>query len=180
MPASWCWRRPPGRVDLDVVSLFPEHTWKNRRNGLRADLVADARRPAPGVHAFSRRLHRRGHGPAEPLPVEGHDRRHRRASGELEPLAGRDARPDRAAVLPDLRPRFLRVLPALRGHRRRAAADPQLRHGLPVPEQATRAARPARSVRAGRARPDRVRQRPGDERRGARSARRWAIRSRST
>ncbi len=29
----------PGRVDLDVVSLFPEHTWKHRRNGLRADLV---------------------------------------------------------------------------------------------------------------------------------------------
>jgi alpha-L-arabinofuranosidase len=28
-----------GRVDLDMVSLFPEHTWKNRRNGLRADLV---------------------------------------------------------------------------------------------------------------------------------------------
>jgi alpha-L-arabinofuranosidase len=28
-----------GRVDLDVVSLFPENTWKRRRNGLRADLV---------------------------------------------------------------------------------------------------------------------------------------------
>jgi len=28
-----------GRVDLDVVSLFPEHTFKNRRNGLRADLA---------------------------------------------------------------------------------------------------------------------------------------------
>ena len=28
-----------GSADLDVVSLFPEHTWKNRRNGLRADLV---------------------------------------------------------------------------------------------------------------------------------------------
>ena len=29
----------PGRIDLDVVSLFPENTWKQRRNGLRADLV---------------------------------------------------------------------------------------------------------------------------------------------
>jgi hypothetical protein len=28
-----------GRVDLDVISLFPENTWKQRRNGLRADLV---------------------------------------------------------------------------------------------------------------------------------------------
>jgi alpha-N-arabinofuranosidase len=29
----------PGRVDLDVISLFPEHTFKNRRNGMRADLA---------------------------------------------------------------------------------------------------------------------------------------------
>jgi alpha-L-arabinofuranosidase len=29
----------PGRVDLDMVSLFPENTFKHRRNGLRADLV---------------------------------------------------------------------------------------------------------------------------------------------
>jgi alpha-L-arabinofuranosidase len=28
-----------GRVDLDLVSLFPEHTFKNRRNGVRADLA---------------------------------------------------------------------------------------------------------------------------------------------
>jgi alpha-N-arabinofuranosidase len=28
-----------GRVDLDVVSLFPEKTWKQRRNGARADLA---------------------------------------------------------------------------------------------------------------------------------------------
>jgi alpha-L-arabinofuranosidase len=29
----------PGRIDLDMVSLFPENTWKHRRNGMRADLV---------------------------------------------------------------------------------------------------------------------------------------------
>jgi alpha-L-arabinofuranosidase len=29
----------PGRVDLDMISLFPENTWKRRPNGLRADLV---------------------------------------------------------------------------------------------------------------------------------------------
>lgn len=28
-----------GRVDLDMISLFPEHTFKGRRNGLRADLA---------------------------------------------------------------------------------------------------------------------------------------------
>lgn len=29
----------PGIIDVDMVSLFPQHTWKQRSNGLRADLV---------------------------------------------------------------------------------------------------------------------------------------------
>lgn len=29
----------PGIVDIDMISLFPQHTWKERPNGLRADLV---------------------------------------------------------------------------------------------------------------------------------------------
>jgi alpha-L-arabinofuranosidase len=29
----------PGQVDLDVISLFPEKTFKNRKNGMRADLA---------------------------------------------------------------------------------------------------------------------------------------------
>jgi alpha-N-arabinofuranosidase len=43
---------PAGAVDLDMVSLFPQKTWKNRPNGLRADLVqwlADLR---PGFLRF--------------------------------------------------------------------------------------------------------------------------------
>ncbi|RKR04588.1 alpha-N-arabinofuranosidase [Flavobacterium sp. 81] len=28
-----------GTIDLDMISLFPENTWKNRKNGLRKDLV---------------------------------------------------------------------------------------------------------------------------------------------
>ena len=28
-----------GSLDIDMVSLFPQHTWKNRPNGLRSDLV---------------------------------------------------------------------------------------------------------------------------------------------
>ncbi|KAI9452838.1 alpha-L-arabinofuranosidase domain protein [Russula earlei] len=28
-----------GSIDMDMISLFPEHTWKNRPGGLRADLV---------------------------------------------------------------------------------------------------------------------------------------------
>jgi alpha-L-arabinofuranosidase len=42
----------PGTVDLDMVSLFPEKTFKGRRNGLRADLaqlLADAK---PGFLRF--------------------------------------------------------------------------------------------------------------------------------
>lgn len=41
-----------GRVDLDMISLFPKKTWKERENGLRADLVkllADAK---PGFMRF--------------------------------------------------------------------------------------------------------------------------------
>lgn len=29
----------PGVIDADMISLFPQHTWKERGNGLRADLV---------------------------------------------------------------------------------------------------------------------------------------------
>jgi alpha-N-arabinofuranosidase len=29
----------PGVIDVDMISLFPQHTWKERSNGLRADLV---------------------------------------------------------------------------------------------------------------------------------------------
>jgi alpha-L-arabinofuranosidase len=29
----------PGVLDVDMISLFPQHTWKERPNGLRADLV---------------------------------------------------------------------------------------------------------------------------------------------
>ena len=41
-----------GRVDLDVVSLFPENTWKKRPNGLRADLVQKLADMRPGFLRF--------------------------------------------------------------------------------------------------------------------------------
>jgi alpha-L-arabinofuranosidase len=41
-----------GRVDLDVVSLFPEGTWKKRPNGLRADLMAKLAAMRPGFVRF--------------------------------------------------------------------------------------------------------------------------------
>jgi alpha-L-arabinofuranosidase len=41
-----------GQLDLDVVSLFPEDTWKQRRNGLRADLVQALADLRPGFVRF--------------------------------------------------------------------------------------------------------------------------------
>ncbi|MEO7098257.1 MAG: alpha-L-arabinofuranosidase C-terminal domain-containing protein [Luteolibacter sp.] len=41
-----------GALDLDVISLFPEHTWKNRPGGLRADMVQSLADMKPGFLRF--------------------------------------------------------------------------------------------------------------------------------
>ena len=41
-----------GTIDLDMVSLFPKGTWKNRENGLRADLVQLLKDMKPGFLRF--------------------------------------------------------------------------------------------------------------------------------
>jgi alpha-L-arabinofuranosidase len=41
-----------GIVDLDMVSLFPKHTWKNRPGGLRADMVQALADLHPGFLRF--------------------------------------------------------------------------------------------------------------------------------
>jgi alpha-L-arabinofuranosidase len=41
-----------GAVDLDLVSLFPQHTWKNRPGGLRADMVQALADLRPGFLRF--------------------------------------------------------------------------------------------------------------------------------
>jgi len=41
-----------GVLDIDMVSLFPEHTWKGRKNGLRADLVQKLADLKPGFLRF--------------------------------------------------------------------------------------------------------------------------------
>lgn len=41
-----------GVLEIDGVSLFPEHTWKNRKNGLRADLVQKLADLKPGFLRF--------------------------------------------------------------------------------------------------------------------------------
>jgi len=44
--------QPGGTVDLDMISLFPQKTWKNRPNGLRADLVQWLADLKPGFVRF--------------------------------------------------------------------------------------------------------------------------------
>ncbi|HEY1663008.1 MAG TPA: alpha-L-arabinofuranosidase C-terminal domain-containing protein [Verrucomicrobiae bacterium] len=41
-----------GTVDIDMVSLFPRHTWKNRPGGLRADMVKILADMKPGFLRF--------------------------------------------------------------------------------------------------------------------------------
>ncbi|WP_291122830.1 alpha-L-arabinofuranosidase C-terminal domain-containing protein, partial [Flavobacterium sp. UBA6046] len=41
-----------GTIDLDMISLFPEDTWKNRKNGLRKDIVQLLYDMKPGFVRF--------------------------------------------------------------------------------------------------------------------------------
>ena len=42
----------PGTVDVDMVSLFPRHTWRDRPSGLRADMVQALADLKPGFVRF--------------------------------------------------------------------------------------------------------------------------------
>ncbi|GEP88527.1 Alpha-L-arabinofuranosidase [Chitinophaga terrae (ex Kim and Jung 2007)] len=46
------WLEGNGMIDLDIISLFPSNTWKNRRNGLRADMVQMLADMKPGFIRF--------------------------------------------------------------------------------------------------------------------------------
>ena len=46
------WAKNTGAIDLDMISLFPVHTWKNRPGGLRADLVQKLYDLKPGFLRF--------------------------------------------------------------------------------------------------------------------------------
>lgn len=48
----YVWLKGKGSVDLDMISLFPQHTWKNRPAGLRADLVQKLADMKPGFLRF--------------------------------------------------------------------------------------------------------------------------------
>jgi alpha-L-arabinofuranosidase len=46
------WFEGDGRIDLDMISLFPTDTWKNRPGGLRADMVQALADLKPGFVRF--------------------------------------------------------------------------------------------------------------------------------
>ena len=48
----YVWLEGAGSIDMDMISLFPEHTWKNRPGGLRADLVQKLADIKPGFLRF--------------------------------------------------------------------------------------------------------------------------------
>lgn len=48
----YCWFEGRGSVDMDMISLFPEHTWRQRPGGLRADLVQWLADMRPGFVRF--------------------------------------------------------------------------------------------------------------------------------
>ena len=122
----------PGAVDIDLVSLFPKETWKGRENGLRADLVQLLRDMKPGFLRFP------GGCIVEGRYLDGRYQWKTTIGDPAERTAARQSmeqrvrQPPDARLLPVVRTRLLRILPVERRHRRRAAADPQLRHGLPV------------------------------------------------
>jgi alpha-N-arabinofuranosidase len=48
----YVWLSGKGIIDMDMISLFPHHTWKNRPAGLRADLVQKLADMKPGFLRF--------------------------------------------------------------------------------------------------------------------------------
>ena len=51
------WFEGNGVIDLDMISLFPTDTWKNRPGGMRADMIQKLADMKPGFHTFPRRLY---------------------------------------------------------------------------------------------------------------------------
>ena len=130
-----------GWVDLDLISLCPEKTWKDRPHGLRADLVQLLADLKPAFLRF----------PGGCI-VEGEnlDSRYqwKNTIGDLPDRklsVNRWNTVFRHRLTPDYYPIVctwvLRVLSPVRGHWGRAAADSQLRHGVPVSNRRAGAAR---------------------------------------
>ena len=102
----------PGTLDLDMVSLFPDDTWKHRPNGLRADLVQLLNDMHPGFIRFPGGCIVEGRHLDTRYQLEEHDRRHRRPQADHQPLERRVRPTPGARLLPVVRPGLLRILSA--------------------------------------------------------------------
>ncbi len=70
-----------GEIELDMISLFPQNTFKGRKNGLRPDLAQDTCRYAPALCPFPRRLRGSWRRFEEHLSME----KHHRTAGSRKP-----------------------------------------------------------------------------------------------
>jgi alpha-L-arabinofuranosidase len=68
------WFEGNGIIDLDMISLFPSDTWKNRPGGMRADMVQKLADLKPGFIRFPRRLYREGYDLETSLSMEKNTR----------------------------------------------------------------------------------------------------------
>ncbi|MEJ7712665.1 MAG: hypothetical protein WKF84_23160 [Pyrinomonadaceae bacterium] len=112
-----------GAIDMDMVSLYPKNTWKNRPNGLRSDLVQLLRDMKPGFLRFPGGCIVEGKIPRTTLSMENNHRRSGRTKPDRQPLERRVQASPNARLLSIIRSRLLRVFSTKRRHRRRAAAD---------------------------------------------------------
>ncbi len=172
--------RRPGDVDVDMVSLFPKDTWADRQNGLRAGPRPTARRHAARLPALPRRLHRGG-----PAPRARYQ--WKKTIGESPTAA---ASSTAGTTSSPTGPRPTTSSPSASASSSTSslaedigaepAADPQLRHGLPVQLRRACAARRS-STSTSRTRSISIEFANGPATRaGATSAPRWDIPRRST
>lgn len=75
-----------GIVDLEHISLFPQKTFNNRPNGMRADLAQALKELKPGVFRFPGGCHCGGNEQGYPLPVEKHGRSGREPSDQYQSM----------------------------------------------------------------------------------------------
>ena len=59
-----------GKMDLDMISLFPSDTWRNRPGGMRSDMIQLLADMKPGFNQVSRGMYCGGPRPGNQVPME--------------------------------------------------------------------------------------------------------------
>ncbi len=98
------WLDGKGAVDLDMISLFPQKTWKGRPGGLRPDLVQLLADMHPGFLRFPGGCIVEGRELATRYQWKKNHRQHRRPRTDRQSLEHRICPPTHAGLFPNLRP----------------------------------------------------------------------------